>query len=163
MEESKDCNVDIDIDVLFRRRRKRRKIFGGEYLFSGEKENQRRERREIFGEDLSRILRSLGFGLETFANFWRVSVSVSKNLVSEKKFRFWFWRIWSQKKSIGFGFGKIWSRKKSRFRKIWFWKKKSQYLFLSKLLLMPSSSSLLTPPPSSLLLSSSPAILSINT
>ena len=96
MEESKDCNVDIDINILFQRRRKRRKIFGeGEYLFSGGKENQRRKRREIFGEDLSRILRSLGFGfgLETFANFWRVSVSVSENLVSEK--------------SLGFGFGEF--------------------------------------------------------
>ena len=93
MEESKDCNVDSDIDVLFQRRRKRRKIFGGEYLFSGGKENQRKKRRKIFGEDLSRILRSLGFsfGHETFANFWRVSVSVSENLVSEK--------------SLGFGFG----------------------------------------------------------
>ena len=42
---------------------------------------------------------SLGLGLETFAKFLRVSISVSKNLVSEKK-------------SLGFGFGKIWSRKK---------------------------------------------------
>ena len=113
MEESKDCNVDIDIDVLFRRRRKRRKIFGeGEYLFSGGKENQRRKRREIFGEDLSRILRSLGFDHETFSNFWRVSVLVSENLVSvlvlenlvsKKKSRFGFRRIWSRKKSLGFG------------------------------------------------------------
>ena len=33
------------------------------------------------------MLRSLGFGfgLETFANFLMISVSVSKNLVSEKK------------------------------------------------------------------------------
>ena len=92
MEESKDCNIDIDIDVLFRRRRKRRKIFGeGEYLFSGGKENQRK-RGEIFGKDISRILRSLSFGfsLETFANFRRVSVSLSNNLVSGKKSRFWF-------------------------------------------------------------------------
>ena len=88
-------------------------------------ENQRRKRRKIFGEDLSRILRSLGFGfgLETFANFWRVSVSVSENLVSEK--------------ILGFGFGEfslgkkvsvsenLVSGKKSRFwfRKIWYWKK----------------------------------------
>ena len=36
---------------------------------------------------MSRILRSFGFGLglETFANFWRVLVSVLENLVSEKK------------------------------------------------------------------------------
>ena len=50
---------------------------------------------------LSRILRSLG--VETFANFWRGSESVSENLVSEKKSRFWFQKIWSRKKSIGFG------------------------------------------------------------
>ena len=38
------------------------------------------------------MLRSLGFGLglETFANFWRVSVLVLENLVSGKKSRFWF-------------------------------------------------------------------------
>ena len=44
---------------------------------------------------MSNILRSLGFGLglETFANFWRVSVLVSENLVLEK--------------SLGFGFGKF--------------------------------------------------------
>ena len=124
MKESKDCNIDIDIDVLFRRRRKRRKIFGeGEYLFSGGKENQRRKRRKIFGEDLSRILRSLGFGfclslgLHTFAIFWgvfgirfgefglgkKVSFLVLENLVSEKKSRFQFQRIWTRKKSLSFG------------------------------------------------------------
>ena len=46
------------------------------------------------------ILKSHGFGfglgLETFANFWRVSVS--ENLVSEKKSRYSFWKFWSQKK-----------------------------------------------------------------
>ena len=53
MEESKYCYVDVD--VLFRRRRKRRKIFGEEeYLFSGRKEKQRRKRRKIFVEDLSK-------------------------------------------------------------------------------------------------------------
>ena len=52
------------------------------------------------------MLRSLclGLGLETFAKFLRVSVSVSKNLVSGKKSRF--------------GFGKNWFWKKSRFRKV---------------------------------------------
>ena len=88
MEESKDCKVDIDIDVLFRRRRKRMKIFGeGEYLFFWRKRKPEKEKEEIFGEDLSRILRSLGFGfgLKTFANCRRVSVPVSENLVSEKK------------------------------------------------------------------------------
>ena len=61
-------------------------------------------------QKLSRILRNLGFALETFANFWRVSVSVSENLASEKnvgfgfrkfglgkKFQFLFWKVWSQK------------------------------------------------------------------
>ena len=66
------------------------------------------------------MLRSLGFGLglKTFANFLRVSVSVSenvvsekkyrfrfrKNLVSEKKYRFWFRKIWYRKKNLGIGF-----------------------------------------------------------
>ena len=40
-------------------------------------------------------------GFETVANFLRVSVS--ENLVSEKKSQFWFQRIWSWNKSIGFG------------------------------------------------------------
>ena len=53
------------------------------------------------------MLRSLGFGLglETFANFFMISVSVSKNLVSEKKYRYRFRKIWYRKKSIGIGFG----------------------------------------------------------
>ena len=51
-------------------------------------------------------------GIETFANFLRVSVSVSENLVSEKKSRFRFRRIWSGGKSICFGFGEFGLRKK---------------------------------------------------
>ena len=58
------------------------------------------------------MLRSLGLGLglETFAKFLRVSVSVPDNLVSEKKPR--FRKNLVPGKSIGFGFGKIWSQKK---------------------------------------------------
>ena len=61
------------------------------------------------------MLRSLGFGLglETFANFFMISVS--KNLVSEK--------------SIGFGFGKFGIGKKS------------QVLFSVKILLASFSAS----------------------
>ena len=53
------------------------------------------------------MLRSLGLGLglETFAKFVRVSFSVSKNLVSEKKSQFRFRKIWYRKKSLGIGFG----------------------------------------------------------
>ena len=56
-------------------------------------------------QKLSRILRSPSFslGLETFANFCSVSVSVLENLVWGKKSRFWFWKIGS------------------RFRRIWSW------------------------------------------
>ena len=43
----------------------------------------------------------------------RVSVSVSENLVSEKKSRFQFRIIWSRKKRFGFGFGKFGLRKKA--------------------------------------------------
>ena len=74
-------------------------------------------------------------GFETFANFLRVSVSVSENLVLERGLSFGFGKFGLEKKvsvsenlvtkkSIGFGefglgkkfrFLKIWSRKKSRF------------------------------------------------
>ena len=61
------------------------------------------------------MLRSLGFGLglETFANFLRVSVSVSENVVSEKKYRFRFRKNLVSEKSLGFGFGKFGIVKKS--------------------------------------------------
>ena len=85
------------------------------------------------------ILVSKLLGFETFANFlgfWfrfqkilsrkKVLVSVSENLVSEKKSRFRFRKKLVSEKSLGFGFGKfglgrkvsvsvsekIWSRKK---------------------------------------------------
>ena len=80
---------------------------------------------QIFRISFQKMLRSLGLGLglETFAKFLRVSVSVSKNLVSEKSLGFSFGKNWSRKKvsvsenlvsekSLGFGFKKIWSRKK---------------------------------------------------
>ena len=56
-----------------------------------------------------KMLRSLGLGLglETFANFLRVSVSVSKNLVSGKKSRFRYRKNLVSEKSLGFGFGKF--------------------------------------------------------
>ena len=110
---------------------------------------------QIFRISFQKMLRSLGLGLglETFAKFLRVSVSVSKNLVSEKKSRFRFRKNLVSEKSLGFGFGKfglgrkvsvsvsekfglgkksrfrfqkIWSRKKSvgfGFGKIWYRKK----------------------------------------
>ena len=74
---------------------------------------------QIFRISFQKMLRSLslGLGLETFAKFLRVSVS--KNLVSEKKVsvsvsekfglgkksRFRFRKIWYRKKSLGIGFG----------------------------------------------------------
>merc|ERR1712223_2062385 len=78
------------------------------------------------------VLKLLGF--ETFANFLKVSVSVSENLVSEKKSRFRFRKNLVSEKSLGFGYGKFGFGKKvsvsvskkfglgkkSRFR---FWKK----------------------------------------
>ena len=95
------------------------------------------------------MLRSLGLGLglETCAKFLMISVSVSKNLVSEKKYRFLFRKIWYGKRSLGIGFGKFGIGKKVsvsvsenlvsekkyryRFRKIWYRKKKSRYRFRS--------------------------------
>ena len=98
------------------------------------------------------MLRSLGFGLglETFAKFFMISVSVSKNLVSEKsigfgfgkfgigkevsvsvseflvsekKYRFRFRKNLVSEKSLGFGFGKFGIGKKFRYRfrsKFWY-------------------------------------------
>ena len=62
---------------------------------------------QIFRISFQKMLRSLGLGLglETFAKFLRVSVSVSKNLVSEKKSR--FRKNLVLEKSLGFGFRKF--------------------------------------------------------
>ena len=62
---------------------------------------------QIFRISFQKMLRSLGLGLglETFAKFLRVSVS--KNLVSEKKSRFRFRKNLVSEKSLGFGFGKF--------------------------------------------------------
>ena len=46
-------------------------------------------------------------GFETFAKSLRVSVSVSENLVSEKKSRFRFRKNLVSEKSLGLGFGKF--------------------------------------------------------
>ena len=87
---------------------------------------------QIFRISFQKMLRSLGLGLglETFAKFLRVSVSVSKNLVSEKKSRFRFRKNLVSEKSLGFGIGEFGLGKKFRFRKnwsrkkfpFWFWK-----------------------------------------
>ena len=78
---------------------------------------------QIFRISFQKMLRSLGLGLglETFAKFLRVSVS--KNLVSEKKSRFRFRKNLVSEKSFGkFCLGrqvsvsvseKIWSRKQA--------------------------------------------------
>ena len=62
---------------------------------------------QIFRISFQKMLRSLGLGLslETFAKFLRVSVT--KNLVSEKKSRFRFRKKLVSEKSLGFGFGKF--------------------------------------------------------
>ena len=46
-------------------------------------------------------------GLETFAHFLVVSVSVSENLVSDIKSRYRYRKIWSRKKSLGIGIDKF--------------------------------------------------------
>ena len=66
-------------------------------------------RSKIFRISFQKMLRSLGLGLglETFAKFLTVAVSVSKNLVLEKKSQFRFWKNLVSEKSLGFGFGKF--------------------------------------------------------
>ena len=62
---------------------------------------------QIFRILFQKMLRSLGLGLglETFAKFLRVSVSVSEKFGLGKKSRFRFRKIWYRKKSLGIGFG----------------------------------------------------------
>ena len=81
------------------------------------------------------MLRSLGLGLglETFAKFLRVSVSVSKNLVSEKKSRFRFRKNLVSEKSLGFGFGKFGFGRKVSVSEIFGLGKKSRFRFRKKL------------------------------
>ena len=88
---------------------------------------------QIIRISFQKMLRSLGLGLdlETFAKF--LMVSVSKNLVSEKKS--WFRKNLVSEKSFGFGKFSLGRKvsvsvsekfglgKKSRFRKIWYRKK----------------------------------------
>ena len=117
MEESKDCIVDIIIDILFRRKRKKGKYLGKENIFfSGRKENHRRKRRKIFGEDLWRILRSFGFGLQTFPNFLEGFDIGFREFGLGEKSPFWFWRIWSRKKISVSVSENLVSEKKSWFR-----------------------------------------------
>ena len=63
--------------------------------------------------------RSLGLGLETFAYFWRVSVSISENSVSEEVSILVSENLVPEKKYL-FGLGEFGRGKKSlfRFRKI---------------------------------------------
>ena len=92
MKESKDYST---LTLTFysegegKRRKKRGEIFGeGEYLFFRRRRKTEKEKEgniwRRFLQKLSRILRSLGFGLglKTFVNFWR-------RIWSQKKSRFW--------------------------------------------------------------------------
>ena len=116
MEESKDCNIDIDVDVLVRRMKEniwRRRISffwrkrkpeekGGNiwkrYLKDIEKSQFRFQSR-----DFCQFSEGFGIGFQEFGLGKKVSVLVLENLVLEKKYLFRFRRIWSRKKSIGFG------------------------------------------------------------
>ena len=70
-----------------------------------------------WSRDFCQFFNSLGIGIGKFGLGKKVSVSVSKNLVSEKKSRFRYRKIWSRKKSLGigiekFGLGKKVTKKK---------------------------------------------------
>ena len=80
---------------------------------------------ESRSQDFCQIFDDFGFCFEKFGIGKKVSVSVSENLVSEKKSRFRFQNFWSRKKvsvlvSEKFGIGK---KSRYRFRKIWYRKK----------------------------------------
>ena len=111
MQECKDCLVDVTLMFYAGGEEKGGKYLEKENIFFWRRRNIEKEKDENIWrrslQKLSRILRSLSFrlGLETFANFWRGSISVSENLASEKKSR--FWKIWSQKRNKP----KNWSKK----------------------------------------------------
>ena len=56
---------------------------------------------EGFGFREFGLRKNFGFGFLKFG--LGKKVPVLENLVSEKKYRFWFWKIWSRQKSLGFG------------------------------------------------------------
>ena len=136
MEESKDCIVDIIIDILFRRKRKKRKIFGkGEYLFFWKKRKPQKEKEENIWrrslEDIEKFwFRSPDFS-QLFGGFryrfqriWsrrKVSVLVLENLVSEKNLGFGFREFGFGKKVLVSVSENLVSEKKSWFQRIWIW------------------------------------------
>ena len=78
---------------------------------------------QIFRISFQKMLRSLGLGLglETFAKFLRVLVSVLEKLGHGKKVSVSEYLV--SEKSLGFGFGKFGIVKKSRYRfrsKFWY-------------------------------------------
>ena len=77
-------------NIFFFEEKKNRERKGGKYLWKISPKIVKDIEKSCFGHDLG--------GLGTFANFWRVTVSASENLVSEK--------------NLGFGFGKFVIRKK---------------------------------------------------
>ena len=62
------------------------------------------EKSRFRSRDFCQFLESFGISLGELGLGKKESVSVSENLVSEKKSRFWFRKISLRKKSIGFGF-----------------------------------------------------------
>ena len=77
--------------------------------------------------DFCQCFEGFGFGFREFGIGKKVSVSVSKDLVSKKKSQFRFCKIWSRKKVSVSVSENLVSEKKSRyrFRKIWYRKKVS--------------------------------------
>ena len=128
MEESKDCNIDIDIDVLFRRMREN--IWRRRISFFWRKRKPEEKGENIWKRYLKDIEKSqFRFQSRDFCQFSEGFGISFGDLVSEKKSRFRFWRIWSRKKSPGFGFGKFGLGKKSRFRFRRIWSRKNSLGF----------------------------------
>ena len=63
------------------------------------------EKSQFRSRDFCQFLEGFGIGFGEFGLGKKVSVSVSENLVSEKKSPFQFRKIWYRKKSFGIGFG----------------------------------------------------------
>ena len=120
MEESKDCNIDIDVDVLFRRMkeniwrrrisffwRKRKPEEKGENIWKRYLKDIEKSQFRFQSRDFCQFSEGFGIAFQQFSLGKEVSVLVLENLVFAKKYLFRFRRIWSRKKSLGFGFGEF--------------------------------------------------------
>ena len=102
MEESKDCNIDIDVDVLFRRMKEN--IWRRRISFFWRKRKPEEKGGNIWKRYLKDIEKSqFRFQSRDFCQFLEGFCIDFGEFGPGKKFQ--FRKIWYRKKSVGIGFG----------------------------------------------------------